>query len=183
MNSIPKNWSATWALSVLLRCCSTCGVIPPCALRTLKELHWKSAPCEPLRHRHFRTSQLHSEGDPALDRIPILFNDDVSLSLVRPTVETSCFYRNAQGDETVYVSEGRGSLDSAFGRIEFRSGDYLVIPRGVLHRFSSTSEKRVLLIIESAGHVHTPKRYSNEYGQLVESSRYSERDIRCPKVW
>jgi homogentisate 1,2-dioxygenase len=151
------------------------------ALRMLKELHWNSAPSEPLRHRHFRTRELHSEGDPALDRVPILFNNDVSLSLVRPTVETSCFYRNAQGDELVYISEGSGNLESTFGSIEFKSGDYLVIPRGVLHRFSFASPHRVLLIIESAGYVRTPKRYRNEYGQLMESSPYSERDIRGPK--
>ncbi len=65
--------------------------------------------------------------------------------------------------------------------IKFRSGDYLVIPRGVLHRFSFASDKRVLLIIESAGYVRTPKRYRNEYGQLMESSPYSERDIRGPE--
>ena len=151
------------------------------ALRTIKELHWNCAPGEPLRHRHFRTANLHTEGDPALDRIPILFNHDVSLSVICPTVDTSCFYRNAQGDEIVFVTEGSGLLESPFGRIAFNGGDYLVIPRGVLHRFSFTPEKRVLLIIESAGYVRTPKRYRNEYGQLLESSPYSERDIRCPQ--
>jgi homogentisate 1,2-dioxygenase len=151
------------------------------ALHTLKEIHLDTAPCEPLRHRHFRTKQLTKSGDAILDRIPLVFNNDVSMSMVRPAEDVSQFYRNAQGDEIVYVSEGEGALESPFGSIQFASGDYLVISRGILHRYRFTSEKRVLLIIESAGYVRTPKRYRNEFGQLTESAPYSERDIRGPE--
>jgi homogentisate 1,2-dioxygenase len=151
------------------------------ALHTLKEIHLDTAPCEPLRHRHFRTKQLTKSGDTILDRIPLVFNNDVSMSMVWPAEEVSQFYRNAQGDEIVYVSEGEGALESPFGSIQFASGDYLVISRGILHRYRFTSEKRVLLIIESAGYVRTPKRYRNEFGQLTESAPYSERDIRGPE--
>jgi homogentisate 1,2-dioxygenase len=150
-------------------------------VHTLKELTWQPAPSEPLRHRHFRTKQLSNGGDAIVDRTPLLFNNDVSLSLVRAANPVSDFYRNAQGDEVVYVSEGEGVLESPFGSIPFASGDYLVIPRGILHRYRFSSEKRVLLVIESAGYVRTPRRYRNEFGQLMESSPYSERDIRLPQ--
>jgi homogentisate 1,2-dioxygenase len=113
-------------------------------------------------------------------RTPLLFNNDVSLWLVHPTDDLSAFYRNAQADEIVYVSEGSGALESPFGSIAFSDGDYLIIPRGILHRYRFTSENRVFLIIESAGFVRTPRRYRNEFGQLTESSPYAERDIRCP---
>lgn len=151
------------------------------ALRTLKQLDWQPAASEPLRHRHFRTKQLSQAGDAILDRTPLLFNHDVSLSLVRVSDDLSHFYRNAQGDEIVYVSEGEGVLESPFGSIPFASGDYLVIPRGILHRYRFSSDKRVLFVIESAGYVRTPRRYRNEFGQLMESSPYSERDIRRPQ--
>lgn len=151
------------------------------ALRTLKELKWEVAPSQPLRHRHFRSAQLKKPGDAIVDRIPLLFNNDVSMSIVRPGDEISAFYRNAQGDEIVYVSEGEGVLESPFGSIEFSAGDYLVVPRGILHRYRFTSPKRLLLVIESGGYVRPPRRYRNEYGQLTESSPYSERDIRCPQ--
>lgn len=150
-------------------------------LRTLKELCWEPAPGEPLRHRHFRTKQLAQAGDVIVDRTPLLFNNDVSMSFVRPKDDVSAFFRNAQGDEVVYVSEGEGVLESTFGDLPFSSGDYLVIPRGILHRYRFTSPKRALLIIESAGYVRTPRRYRNEFGQLTEASPYSERDIRCPE--
>jgi homogentisate 1,2-dioxygenase len=152
------------------------------ALQTVKELSWDYAPLEPLRHRHFRTGQLVQTGDAIVDRTPLLFNHDVSLSIVHPAKEVSAFYRNAQGDEIVYVSQGNGVLETAFGALEFSGGDYLVIPRGILHRYRLTSGgQATLLVIESAGYVRTPRRYRNEFGQLMESSPYSERDIRVPQ--
>ncbi len=151
------------------------------AVRTLKDLAWQSAPLEPLRHRHFRTKQLSIPGDVITDRTPLLFNDDVSLSLVRPAGPLSSFYRNAQGDEIIFVSDGEGTLESTFGNIRFSTGDYLIIPRGILHRYRFSGNTPTLLIIESAGYVRTPRRYRNEFGQLTESSPYSERDIRVPQ--
>ncbi len=151
------------------------------AVNTLKQINWHAADPEPLKHRHFRTRHFNRTGDAITERIPLLFNNDVTMELVRPADPTSSFYRNAQGDEIVFVSEGEGVLESAFGSIVFSSGDYLVIPRGILHRYQFSSEKRTLLVIESAGYVRTPKRYRNEFGQLTESSPYSERDIRGPQ--
>ncbi|HEY3936406.1 MAG TPA: homogentisate 1,2-dioxygenase [Bryobacteraceae bacterium] len=152
------------------------------ALKVIKQVKWQAAAPEPLRHRHFRTRQLDQAGDAIVDRSPLLFNNDVSLEMVRPAEQISSFYRNAQGDEIVFISEGEGALESPFGGLAFHSGDYLVIPRGILHRYRFTSEKRLLLTIESAGYVRTPKRYRNAFGQLMESSPYSERDMRGPQT-
>jgi homogentisate 1,2-dioxygenase len=151
------------------------------AVNTLKRIEWLPADSEPLKHRHFRTQQIDRTGDAITERVPLLFNHDVSMEIVRPASPTSSFYRNAQGDEIVFISEGEGVLESAFGSIAFTAGDYLVIPRGILHRYQFTSERKTLLVIESAGYVRTPKRYRNEFGQLTESSPYSERDIRGPQ--
>ena len=151
------------------------------AVNTLKRIEWRPADPEPLKHRHFRTRQIDKTGDAITERVPLLFNHDVSMEIVRPADPTSSFYRNAQGDEIVFVSEGEGVLESPFGSVIFSAGDYLVIPRGILHRYQFSSEKRTLLVIESAGYVRTPKRYRNEFGQLTESSPYSERDIRGPQ--
>jgi len=150
------------------------------ALRNIRQLHWECAAPEPLRHRHFRTKQLSRRSNSVTERTPLLFNNDVSMEIVHPAEELSSFYRNAQGDEIVYVSHGEGALESTFGSITFSTGDYLVIPRGILHRYRFNAET-TLLVIESAGYVRTPKRYRNEFGQLLESSPYSERDIRLPE--
>jgi homogentisate 1,2-dioxygenase len=58
----------------------------------------------------------------------------------------------------------------------------VVIHRGILHRwrFDAGAEQK-WLVMESRGHVRWPKRYRNEFGQLVEGAPYSERDIRRPE--
>ena len=65
-------------------------------------------------------------------------------------------YKNADQDEVVFVHRGHGVLETMFGIIEFREGDYLVIPRGVMHRFKWSTEDNRALVVESASPVLTP---------------------------
>jgi homogentisate 1,2-dioxygenase len=150
------------------------------AVRPFRELHWDAEEQGALRHRHLRSGRLETGPSPVLDRVPLLWNDDVALSLVRPSASEDVLYRNAQGDELVYVSEGEGVLESGFGDLPFRDGDYLVVPRGIVHRYRLADKPARLLVIESAGEVRLPKRYRNEHGQLLEGAPFSERDIRTP---
>jgi homogentisate 1,2-dioxygenase len=150
------------------------------SVRLLKCLDWRAEPERLVRHRHFLTKRAATGGSFVFDRFPLLFNADVALALVNPRENDEVFYRNAQGDEVTYVAEGQGTLESVFGAIPFRGGDYLVVPRGILHRLRFDGPARCL-VIESRGCVRTPKRYRNEHGQLLEHAPYSERDVRTPE--
>ena len=108
------------------------------SIEPLRKVSWAAEPERVVRHRHFRTAGLETGPSPVLDRVPLLFNGDVALSMVTPEKEDSFLYRNGQGDELVFVVEGEGSLESSFGALPFRAGDYVVIPRGVLHRWRLT---------------------------------------------
>ncbi len=143
-----------------------------------------------LRMRHFRLGELPAADSLVVRRNLLLFNADVAISLDAVAASTvasprlvSPFYRNAQADEIVYVSEGQGVLESEFGELAFGSGDYLVIPRGILHRYRAADAEQPLrlLVVESAGPVAPPRRYCNERGQFLEHSPYCERDIRTPQ--
>jgi homogentisate 1,2-dioxygenase len=114
------------------------------------------------------------------DRIQLLFNDDVKLSLIRPAAADDFFYRNARADEIIYITRGSGTLESQFGNLEYRQGDYVVVPRGILHRLVPGSGEQVHLGVESRGYVRTPRRYRSDHGQLLEHSPFCERDIRPP---
>ncbi|RPJ82007.1 MAG: homogentisate 1,2-dioxygenase, partial [Acidobacteria bacterium] len=149
-------------------------------VRPARTLDWQAEPERVLHHRHFKTAGLETGPSVVFDRIPLLFNADVALAFVRPSGSEQVFYRNAQGDEIVYVTEGSGALESPLGRLPFRAGDYLVIPRGILHQYHFEGPA-TCLVIESAGYVRTPKRYRNNFGQLLEQSPFSERDIRRPE--
>jgi len=149
-------------------------------LSLVTELAWMADPDPRFRNRHFRTGRLPASHSVITDRIPLLFNADVALSFVQPDEDDESFYRNAQGDEVVYVSDGAGMLESPLGAIAFSRGDYLVVPRGIVHQYRFTERPARLLVIESAGFVRTPHRYRNEFGQLMENAPFSERDIRRP---
>lgn len=143
-------------------------------------LDWESDPDPTFRNRHFRTARLAPAASLTRDRVPLLFNADVALSFVAPAEDDSHFYRNAQGDEVIYVSDGEGVLETPLGELAFWRGDYLVIPRGILYRCRFTTRPARCLVIESRGYIRTPHRYRNEHGQLTENAPYSERDIRRP---
>ena len=150
------------------------------ATRSLASLEWVAEAPGPFQHRHFRTAQLAAGPSFVLDRVPLLFNSDVAMSLAQPARDDEFFYRNASGDEIIYVVEGGGVIESQLGELDVRAGDYLVVPRGILYRARFTSRPARCLVVESRGYVRTPKRYRNEHGQLTENAPFSERDIRRP---
>jgi homogentisate 1,2-dioxygenase len=136
-------------------------------------------PDRPLTPRHVRTGELPTGGDPVLGRRCLFANDDVSLSYVSADA-TSELYRNAVGDELVYVHAGRAVVETSFGALDVGDGDYVAIPTGTTHRWAPTGPSVELLVVEASGHVHIPAKYLSERGQLLEGSPFSERDLRAP---
>jgi homogentisate 1,2-dioxygenase len=136
-----------------------------------------------LRQTHLNTSNVGSTGDDYLDaRKVLLMNSDCSLAICSPTKrKMDYFYKNAEGDEVLFIHDGSGSLLTQFGKLESRQGDYVVIPRTVIYKLEFNEGPLRLLIIESASPVETVKRYRNQLGQLLEHSPYCERDIRPPQ--
>ncbi|MEK6233241.1 MAG: cupin domain-containing protein, partial [Planctomycetales bacterium] len=126
--------------------------------RLVKEFAMEPDPDPSLRMRHFQLAELPRELSPTVGRTLALFNADVAAWWSRPVQDDQGFYRNAGADEVVYVCEGQGVLESQMGETPFRSGDYLVIPRGIIHRYRLDSEETRLLIIESRGQVSPPNR-------------------------
>tara|TARA_B110000003_G_scaffold270308_1_gene302549 strand:+ start:828 stop:1991 length:1164 start_codon:yes stop_codon:yes gene_type:complete len=111
----------------------------------------------------------------------ILINEDCQISLAAPNNSlTSYFYKNTDSDEVIFVHRGTGKLKTLLGNIEFKYGDYLVIPRGVIYQIEFNNIDNRLFIIESKSPIYTPKRYRNWFGQLVEGAPYSERDFHPP---
>ncbi len=134
-----------------------------------------------LRHRHLKTWQVPASGDPISGRVVLMLNDDVSIGLCRPAESMSYFYKNADGDDLLFVHEGHGRLETMFGTLPYHEEDYLIIPRGTIYRVVPESSATRMLVMESASTIETPKRYRNEHGQHLEHSPYCERDIRVPE--
>lgn len=134
-----------------------------------------------LRHRHFRTWNTKAGGDFLEARRIFMANDDVAIGIARPNRQMNYFYRNGEGDELLFVHEGIGKIESIFGELSFTPGDYLVIPIGTTYRVMLESEEARFLILESNSAIVPPKRYRNEFGQLLEHSPFCERDFRTPE--
>jgi len=114
-------------------------------------------------------------------RVILLFNNDLNLACAAPRKSlTSYFYKNADADEVIFIHKGTGKLRTMVGNIPFSYGDYLVVPRGIIYQIEFDTEDNRLLIVESFSPVVTPKRYRNNFGQLLEHSPFCERDLRAP---
>ncbi|RAK67991.1 homogentisate 1,2-dioxygenase [Hymenobacter edaphi] len=136
----------------------------------------------PLQPTHLRTlPQTVTGPDYLAARQTMMGNADVMLSICNPAPgRMDYYYKNALADEVVFVHEGRGELWSQLGKVAFEPGDYIVIPRTIIHQFHFEDGPVRLLIIESFSPVETCRRYRNHFGQLLEHSPYCERDIRPP---
>lgn len=133
------------------------------------------------RARHITTASLKTTGDVLSARIPLFFNSDVIISVAAVSENMDYCYRNGTVDEVLYIQSGEGKFISNFGNLHVKSGDYVVIPRGVIWQMNPTDTVR-MLVIESAGPVETPNRYRNRFGQLLEHSPFCERDIQVPEL-
>ncbi len=140
----------------------------------------------PLKPRHLRLHSLFEdaaaeERDAVQDRRLVLGNADVRISYV-VAGGVSPYYRNAVGDECVYVEAGHGVLETVFGELAYRTGDYVVIPRATTHRWVPAGDGPPdrLYVIEANSHLAPPRRYLSRYGQLLEHAPYCERDLHGP---
>ena len=124
---------------------------------------------------------IEKESDFLKSRKVILFNNNCQISLASPTKSLKeYFYKNTDSDEVIFIHKGSGKLRTFLGNIDFKYGDYLVIPRGVIYQIDFNEENNRLFIVESKSPVYTPKRYRNWFGQHLESSPFCERDLHPP---
>lgn len=121
--------------------------------------------------------------DDYLDSRVVLFgNADMNVAMAAPRKSmTDYFFKNSEGDEIIFVHRGSGTMKSIYGELDFKYGDYIVIPRGTVYQMHFNDEDNRLLITMSVTPVSFPKRYTNNQGQLLEHSPFCERDIRTPQ--
>lgn len=125
--------------------------------------------------------QIQPEADYLKSRKTVLTNSDVHIILAAPQTSTKkYFYKNADCDELLFVHKGSGKLRTHLGNLDFKYGDYLMIPRGTIYKIDFDTEENRFFIVESHRPIYTPKKYRNNFGQLLEHSPYCERDIRQP---
>tara|TARA_B100000902_G_scaffold2108_1_gene2679 strand:- start:2045 stop:3184 length:1140 start_codon:yes stop_codon:yes gene_type:complete len=135
-----------------------------------------------IKSRMLEGFNIKAKDDYLKARTPVLFNDDVQIDIASPKKGTiNYFYKNSDSDEILFIQKGSGIIKTLFGELKFNYADYLVIPRGTIYKVEFETSDNKLLVIESKSPIVTPKRYRNEFGQLLEHSPFCERDIKLPE--
>lgn len=143
-----------------------------------------------LYHRHPPTGWLRIEGElkprayqvaklPGLEHgQPEFFleNSDCKIGIAKLTASMKIFARNGDGDEVRFIHEGEGTLQTDYGDMDYRTGDYLVIPRGTTFRFV-TQRPNTHLVIESATEIGLPDR-----GMLGRHAQFDPMVMRTPML-
>lgn len=145
--------------------------------------------CEPkitkqkhLQHRCYLGFSVEPADDYIESRKTVMINEDCALILAAPRKSMSdYFFKNSTADEVIFIHEGSGTLHTIYGKLDFRYGDYVHIPRGTIYQMEFDGPQNRLFITESFSPVHFPKRYLNNQGQLLEHAPFYERDLRLPE--
>jgi homogentisate 1,2-dioxygenase len=160
----------------------TPNVIPAAEAVDVPALRPGRSPNSPLIPRLFQTKDVPGGGDPVTGRQCVLLNDDLRVSYVVADT-TSPLFRNAVGDELVFVQEGSAVLETQYGTLDVGTGDYVKVPMGCIHRWVPDRNGGTrMLVMEATGHIQIPDRYVSPRGQLLEHAPYSERDFRGPSA-
>ena len=137
----------------------------------------------PLAKRHYRTQMMARGGGPMTDgRQPLLFNQDIVLSMAHPDLCCPVYFVNSDGDDVYFIAEGQGTVRSPLGDLHFTQHDYVCVPKGIMHRFILPPDepKTRILCIECLGGVGLLDRARNACGQLRMDAPYCHRDFKRP---
>jgi homogentisate 1,2-dioxygenase len=145
---------------------------------------------EVMRMRHLKTAPMLPHGDPVTGRVVLFGNADVEMSMCVPSEPMRYHFKNAMGDECLFVHFGSGTVWTMFGTLRFRPKDYIVIPKGTIYRieFDEPAEgepgpRFVCFETANGSHIAPPPRYlSKQTSQFLEHAPFCERDLRVPEL-
>jgi homogentisate 1,2-dioxygenase len=129
----------------------------------------------------FKGFNILPESDYIKSRKTLMVNAAMHIGLAAPSSSPDYFYKNADADELLFIHKGNGKLYTMFGELKFQYGDYVVIPRGTVYKIEFDTTDNRILFVESFDPIFTPRRYRNDFGQLLEHSPFCERDIQQPQ--
>jgi homogentisate 1,2-dioxygenase len=136
----------------------------------------------PLRRRHFRSFDIARSGKPLDARTPINFNDDVIVSILKPSESDDVYFANLDGDELYYMHKGSGVLRSILGDLRFEARDYVFVPRGIKHRFElDAGVEQYWIHFECTKDFFLPKQWRTSTGQFRMDAPFCHRDFTRPE--
>ena len=106
----------------------------------------------------FDLNKLPARGASPWDATAFLHNSDVKIRHWKTDRAMDHLVRNQDGDELLFIHEGAGELFCDWGRLDYRDGDYIVIPRGAMWRIAPGAPTTVLLVECTEGTYTLPEK-------------------------
>jgi len=100
----------------------------------------------PLRPHAYDINNLDCAGASPWAAKTLLSNAHTKIRAWRVEKAMDVLARNSDGDDLLFVHAGCGDLFCDFGRLEYRDGDYIVLPRGTQWRIEPSAVTDLLLI-------------------------------------
>src|ERR1035437_72833 len=94
--------------------------------------------------------------DPRGTSEPVLYNDDLILSISRRSEAAPFYSRNADGDELFFIHKGTGKIETDFGMLDYEPGDYVVMPRATTYRFLPSIKDNFIVCVEAHSEIMPP---------------------------
>jgi len=116
------------------------------------------------------------QADPKGNPVPFLGNDDIKLYVSRRSEPMPFYFRNADGDELIFVHRGEGEIETDFGPLLFEMGDYIIVPRAVTYRIIPKTKDNFFLIMQSKTEFDQP-----EKGLIGQHALYDPAVITTPE--
>lgn len=106
----------------------------------------------------------------------LFWNQDVAIHLHLVEKGSPTYFRNADASDLLFCHSGSGLIESVFGELKFKAGDYVMIPKGVTFRLKEASA--YLLRIENFASIYKKP----DTGLLGQQGLYHEESIEAP-LW
>jgi len=100
----------------------------------------------PLRPRMYDLTRLNAVQESPWDAPVVLSNAHTKIFYWCTAGAMDHLVRSADGDELLFVHAGSGELFCDYGRLTFRDGDYIVLPRGTMWRVACDGDAEFLMI-------------------------------------
>jgi len=141
--------------------------------------HWES-PLRPVggTHHALRAHAPAAVADVYRGMARLVANASVTMSVTAPAAPMDYFFEHDSATLVYFVHQGAGTLETLFGPIEYRKGDFLVVPKGIIHRFELGAGPHYYWVYESVAG-DPQKSESPTTGQFIPHSRS---DYKFPRT-
>jgi homogentisate 1,2-dioxygenase len=139
---------------------------------------WES-PLGPIGGTHHALDVMapREPGDVYRGMAQLVANATVTMNVTAPGAPMEYFFEHHSATLVYFIHQGRGVLETMFGPIEYKTGDFLIVPKGTMHRFELAAGRQYYWMYESVAG-DPEKSEAATTGQFITHSRS---DYRFPR--